>query len=59
MLMNYYDLQNKIAILHPQVAVYENQHRLLSIEQHQVKIRMATLEKERILKEGIITKTNI
>ncbi|XP_028785667.1 basic leucine zipper 34-like [Neltuma alba] len=44
-------LENKIAILHPQVVAYEHQRRLLLVEHHEVKYRMALLEKERLLKE--------
>ncbi|XP_054819024.1 basic leucine zipper 34-like [Prosopis cineraria] len=44
-------LENKIAILQPQIVAYEHQRHLLLIEHHQVKYRMALLEKERLLKE--------
>lgn len=45
-------MQTKIATLHPQLEAYKNHKDFLLNEQHNLKLKMAASEKDRMLKEG-------
>ncbi|CAL0315616.1 unnamed protein product [Lupinus luteus] len=48
--------EDNIGFLYRQIGAQKNRNQLLQIEQHQLKLRMAACEKQRVLDEGMIEK---
>ncbi|KAE9596056.1 putative transcription factor bZIP family [Lupinus albus] len=48
--------EDHVGFLYRQITAQKNRNQMLQIEQHQLKLRMAACEKQRVLDEGVIEK---